>query len=352
MNASKYLLVFLVTFMVLLPVHSASADTGDIPENPGSDGEQDAIIGDGVGWLFPEYGAIWVDLNDPSVDIALDWTSLVVAGKIKTEDGHYVFVGIDSTTYILDEEAHDEYHPGQGNGQGFAFGLGHLKNLAGCDTVWVELGSIIATAEKVGPEYPVIVGQDPDDTGVYLSWSIEIQPTILYYEKWGKIAQIKACVNDEDPEDILEVECEVKPNGTVKCQTEGNCPSGYSKVNTQLWGCKVNQKEYPESLETIAPEASLQAASRDWILGDLAAVYPGTYLKHPVWGMDSDNTCVWAGDVCTWSFEAPALLVEDPGWYDMFISGITSGTTISPPRTFRLNVGEFGVFMIDASQTQ
>lgn len=352
MNTSKYLLVFLVTLMVLLPVHSVSADTGDTPENPGSDGDQDAIIGDGIGWLFPEYGAIWVDLNDPSVDIALDWTSLVVAGKIKTEDGHYVFVGIDSTTYILDDEAHDEYHPGEGEGEGFAFGLGLLKNLAGCDTVWVDPGEIIANAEKVGPEYPVVVGQDPADTGVYLSWSIQIEPTILYYENWGKIAQVKACVNDEDPEDILEVECEVKPNGTVKCQTIDSCPAGYSKVNTQLWGCKVDQKEYRESIESVAPGAALKAVSRDWILGDLAASYPGAYLKHPVWSFDADTKCKWVSNVCMWNYEDPAIPVEDPGWYDLIISGITSGTAISPPRTFCLNVGEFGVFMIDASQTR
>lgn len=345
--------IALVTLLVLLPLHTVFADSEDPPENPGAGDDQDDIISDGISWLFPEYGAIWIDLNDPSVDVTLDWSSLAIAGKIKTSDDHYVFVGIDSTstTYILDEETHDEYHPGQGEGGGFAFGLGQLKNLAGCNTVWVDPGEIVAAAEKTGPEYPVVVGQDPDDTGVYLTYTLEIQPTILYYEKWGKIAEVQACINDENPDDILEMECEVKPNGTVQCKDTGACPEGYSKQHTQLWGCKVEQKEYRESITSVTPQASLTAASRDWILGDLAGAYPGTYLKHPVWVLGADTDCIWNSDTCTWTYSESSIPVEDPGWYDLIVSGVTSGTTISPPRTFRFTLGDFGVFFIDTSSS-
>lgn len=351
MNTKKFFQATLITLFILLPCRQVYADSGEIPEDPGAGDDQDTIISEGVNWLLPEYGATWVDLNDPDVDVTLDWSNLAVAGKTSSDD-HYVFVGIDSTTYILDEEAHDEYHPGQGNGQGFAFGLGLLKNLVGCNTVWLEPGDIIASAEKVSPEYPVVVGQDPNDTGVFLSWSVEIQPTVLYYERWGKIAQVHACVNDEDPEDFLEMECEVKPNGTVQCKDTGSCPDGYSKLNTQLWGCMVEEKEYREGIVSIAPEAVLTAASRDWILGDLAVVFPGTYLRHPVWSFDSEIDCLWNGNACSWVYSEGSIPVEDPGWYDLIISGTTTGTLISPPRTFRFTLGDFGVYFIDVASTQ
>ena len=340
-----------VVLWILLPFHTAYAQTEDIPEDPGAGDDQDAIIEDGLSWYFPEYGATWVDLNDPDVDVTLDWSSLVAAGKVTIDGEQYVFVGIDSTssTYILDEEAHDEYHPGEGDGEGIAFGLGLLQNLAGCDTVWVDPGEIIPTAEKVAPEYPVVVGQDPEDTGVLLTYSLEIQPTILYYERWGKIMEVVACVNDSDSTDILEMDCSVLPNGTFLCLDIGVCPAGYSKQVTQLWGCKIEQKEYREGIESVVPAASLQAASRDWILGELSYSYPGTYLKHPVWGLSADVNCIWNGDTCLWTYNAASLPVEDPGWYDMILSGITTGTAITPPRTFRYTLGEFGVYLIDAT---
>ena len=351
MNTKLKVQVFLVTIiLLLLPINSVSADTGEIPDDPGVGDDQDTVILGGINWIFPEYGATWVDLNDPSIDVSLDWSSLAIAGKIKTTEDHYVFVGISDTTYILDEEAHDEYHPGQGSIEGFAFGLGLLKNLAGCDTAWLDPGKIIATAEKVAPEYPVVVGQDPNDTGVYLSYSLTIEPTILYYEKWGKIAQVQACVNDENPEDILEVDCEIKQNGTVQCNDQGTCPDGYSKQNTQLWGCKVEQKEYRENIETITPMASLTAVSRDWILGTLSGMYPGAYLQHPVWGFDTATHCSWESNTCYWTYSGGSIPVVDPGWYDMKLMGITGGTKVTPPRSFNFELGQFGVFLIDASQ--
>lgn len=354
MKTRKILQVLLLVVVFLLPIHAVYAQTEDPPEDPGAGDDQDGIISDGLSWYFPEYGATWVDLNDPDINITLDWTSLATAGKINTGDDQYVFVGIDSTssTYILDDEAQDYYHPGEGDGEGLMFGLGLLQQLAGCDTAWLEPGKITATAAKTSPEYPVVVGQDPNDTGVSLTWSLEIQPTILYYENWQKIVQVVGCVNDADPLEILELDCKVLPNGTALCLDPGVCPAGYSKQSIQLWGCVVDQKVYSESIASIAPEAALQAASRDWILGDLAVVFPGAYLRHPVWSFDAPIDCIWSGDVCTWLYNAGSLPVEDPGWYDLVVSGITSGTKITPPRSFRYTVGEFGVYFIDTSSTE
>lgn len=340
-------IIALILLLLIFPGH-VYAET-DEPEDPGAGSTQDAFLQESIIWIFPEMDYTVENLNysDDRTNITLDWESLAYAGKLKTADDHYVFVGIDDTTYILDEQAHDEYHPGQGDSVGFAFGLGHLKRLADCGTVWVEPGYITADAAKVSPEYPVVVAQDPDDLGVGLEYHVWVYPTTVYYEKWGLMGHIQACVNDLG--DVIDPDCEIDPLEKFKCKDPGPCPEGYKKEKTNIWGCKVEQLQYKEGIASLAPGASLTQGSQGWILGPLAVVYPGTYLKHPVFGFGVDAACQWQGDVCYWEHLEPSVQVEDPGWYDLIISGVTTGTTISPPRSFSFVLGQFGVYLIESS---
>jgi len=350
----KRTLIFLILSFLLSSFPSGVIFAEDeVPtDDPGAGSDQDALIDSGVSWMFPEGEGVLYNLNDEDVVVSIDWNLVEYAGKIKTADDHYVFVGIEYDSYLLDEEAHDEYHPGQGDGVGFAFGLGHLRRLADCGQMWVQPGQIIPNAEKVSPEYPVVVAQDPDNTGVSLSYSIYLNPTILYYERWTKIAQVQACVNDLDMEIIIEPECYYNEAGTLKCQLDEKCPEGYTKTNTQVWGCRVDQRIYQEEIASVAPGAVLTQGSQGWILGPLAQIYPGAYLKHPVWGFGADSACVWQGDVCYWTYLESFIPVEDPGWYDLVLRGMTSGTEVSSPRYFNFTLGQFGVYLIDGSQTQ
>ena len=228
-----------------------------IPEDPGATDGQNSLISSSIFWLFAGDGAI-INLNDPNVDVALDWSSLNYAGKINTVDGHYVFVGIDGVTYILDEEAHDEYHPGEGEGVGFAFGLGLLKRLADCAKVWVEPGAITPYAEKVSSAYPLVVKQDPENTGVSLTYSLTIEPITVYYQKWGKVADIQACTNINDPEDIIEPECSYTGSCILKCEPDdgGNCPEGYAKQKTSVWDAERTRKPIKRVLHPSHPKLS------------------------------------------------------------------------------------------------
>jgi len=350
-NKISIILGIALTFSFLpLDVVLAQEGGDTTPVDPGATDGQNSLISSSIFWLFAGDGAI-INLNDPNVDVALDWSSLNYAGKINTVDGHYVFVGIDGVTYILDEEAHDEYHPGVGEGVGFAFGLGLLKRLADCAKVWVEPGAITPYTEKVSPAYPLVVKQDPDNTGVSLTYSLAIEPTTVYYQKWGKIADIQACTNINDPEDTIEPECSYNGSGILKCKPDdgGNCPEGYAKQKTSVWGCRTNQKTYQESIASIVPKAVLTQDSRDWILGTLSQYYPGTSVKKPVWNFWADSNCTWQDNTCTWSFNASSIPVEDPGLYDVILSGSTGGTTISVSRSFNFTLDQFGVYLIDAS---
>lgn len=45
------------------------------------------------------------------------------------------------------------------------------------------------------------------------------------------------------------------------------------------------------------------------------------------------------------------MQVVDPGWYDLMISGTTTGTDITLPRLFTLTGGHFGVYLVETSIT-
>ena len=92
--------------------------------------------------------------------------------------------------------------------------------------------------------------------------------------------------------------------------------------------------------------ARLSLDSRAWITGELASAYPGAGLIHPDWGIEGLTECGWAGDTCVITFTG-TLATADPGWYDITLTGSTSGTLATPPRSFDDVGGTFGVFMLD-----
>ena len=70
-----------------LPLDVVFAQEGGepIPEDLGATDGQNSLISSSIFWMFAGDGAI-INLNDPNVDVALDWRSLNYAGKINTYD--------------------------------------------------------------------------------------------------------------------------------------------------------------------------------------------------------------------------------------------------------------------------
>jgi hypothetical protein len=292
--------------------------------------------------VLPHGDTYVIDGGD--VNIVLDWESVNITSERDAGNGTVSFIGIggssssDTSSSCGNGNGRGNCsctcgNNNNGNGNGNSNGSGPLDN-SDCGDVWVTPGSISASAEQVAPKYAVVLNQDPDENGVTIKWHISIAPTTVSYEKWKIVGHRHvACVED------------FWFGGNQKA-ADDPCPRGWHELIEHIWACTVTTKAYKERIDDLVAGASLTLDSRAWITGELASAYPGAKLQHPDWGIAQTPFCVWNGDVCNWDFTAK-IPVVDPGWYDIKLSGQTTGTRVSPARSFEINAGEFGVYLMD-----
>lgn len=213
-----------------------------------------------------------------------------------------------------------------------------------CPDVYVSPGILTVSAEQIAPTAAVVAGQDLSETGVTVEYHITVDPTYVLYQRWELLRrEMTACVDgDLRTEEYLEKCAEIC--GNENC----GCPKKTHAIFQDIYGCVDKARVYPEGIANLHPGAKLSLDSRVWIESELAAAYPGAHLLNPDWKFGSENECEWQGDVChiTFTLTVPA---QDPGWYDITLEGLTSGTLASPARNFDLKVGKFGVYMLDSS---
>lgn len=164
-----------------------------------------------------------------------------------------------------------------------------------CPPASVQPGAISASASKIGPPYPLVVGQDPNRRGVDVAFSASVAPTLYTYYT---------------SEPVYE-KCTVKPCGRKKI-------IGYT--------CEQHTQTFTECIASASASISLSRASREWILDILSIQYPEAYLHQPSFPI--------TGAGCAWSAARNQLPVADPGNWNMTFSGRTSGTPVSAPREF------------------
>lgn len=206
-----------------------------------------------------------------------------------------------------------------------------------CAAPTVVQGKITASAVKTAPNYALVTGQDPEKRGVDLQFTLTIEPTIYQYHTLEERTEIsKRCV---DPNGNL---VELPP------PVEDNCkaPNRYVEEEIEVEYCVQHTQTFCEQARVLA-SASLKESSRDWILNDLALWYPGASLIHPDWnwrngasqGCDASNTF-------SWTLTQEQVQIRDPGFYSLSLSGVTSGTPVSPSRSFQLPAGEFDAYLM------
>jgi len=178
-----------------------------------------------------------------------------------------------------------------------------------CPGSSVQLGAISASASQVAPSYPLVVGQDPDKRGVDVSFSASVAPTIYTYYT-------------QEPE--YEEQCNIVL-GVQKCK---NVITGYS--------CEKHVETYSECISSANASMSLSQDSRTWILNELSIRYPEAYLHHPNFS--------FGGGGCVYSASQNNVQVADPGNWNMNLSGSTSGTPVSAPRSFSRG-GQFSAWL-------
>lgn len=226
-----------------------------------------------------------------------------------------------------------------------------------CPGVWVSPGIITVSAEQIAPNAAVVIGQDPGEEGVTLEWHVRLNPTMITYQKWEVQEYIITGCVENDPNGNQNRyghgHDEDWPNGGYQhrygCGHHNcGCPDNWHPVAQEVYSCQDYYKTYTEGMGELSPGASLQLDSRAWIEGELAAAYPGAHLINPDWSFGTPPDCIWDGDVCTMDFSL-SIPVTDPGWYDIRLEGQTAGTQVSPPRSFEVVAGEFGVYLMDSS---
>ena len=190
-----------------------------------------------------------------------------------------------------------------------------------CPDPQIIPGEISYSAEKVAPNYPLVVGQDPDRRGVDLRFDASVAPTI--YITYEAVPEYN-CVDDFGAPD------------------DGCGPDKTSVFSG--WVCQEVQQTFEECISYASGSASLSAASREWILnGELSIRYPGAYLHNPVFGFGGGS------GACSWSDTVENVQVEDPGTWNLSVDGRTSGTPVSAPRSFGGGAGEFDAWLIETT---
>jgi hypothetical protein len=164
-----------------------------------------------------------------------------------------------------------------------------------CPEPSVKPGIISASASQVAPPYPLVVGQDPDKRGVDVAFSASVGATIYTYY-------------------------------TQKPIYENVCENGLCKDKITGYTCEKQTRSYPECIESASASISLSQDSREWILNELSIRYPEAYLHHPDFS--------FSGSGCVFSVSKQHVQVADPGNWNVQLSGHTSGTPVSAPRSF------------------
>lgn len=201
-----------------------------------------------------------------------------------------------------------------------------------CGAPSITRGRITAAARKTAPNYALVVGQDPEQRGVDLEFTLTISPTVYTYytlHSW----QEPRCVDAKGRS--------VK----VKSPIEKNCVPPYKLEWETKYSCEQHTQTFCEQVRSVTAVASLKQSSRDWIQGELAQWYPGAHLYQPDWRWSGGRGSCDAGNTFTWTLRQNRVQVRDPGFYALSVSGVTGGTPVTQPRPFNLGAGEFDVYL-------
>ncbi len=340
---------------------NGNGNNGNPPNDPGVSGDHTVIRTESAMWVLPHGNTFIIDGRE--VNIVEDWETIEIISRIQRGNSHVYTVEIggligdegceDGSCYVscgdgsgldgcflLDDDGDggDCNGNGNGNGCGGGNGNGNGNGNSNCGGAWVRPGTISATGEKTTPNNPVVVGQDTEGTGVTVQWSVRINPTAVIYEDWQMIGhRLVACV---------EGDLSQNGNGNIYDPGDVQCPHGWHEVIEHIYGCVEEYEYFKEGVNNLEAIADLTDESENWIAGELAGVYPGAAVQNPEWSYAISPDCTWVGDVCFWDF-AVNIPVTDPGFYDIRLAGNTAGTQVFTPRGFEMNVGQFGVYMID-----
>ena len=195
-----------------------------------------------------------------------------------------------------------------------------------CPAPSTVVGEITRSGTIIAPNFPLVVGQDPDKRGVDLSFNVSVAPTIYTYYELVPVVEESMCGN-----------------------CNGNNPSGPACHPCDIivdWVCEQRTQSYSETIPVAYGSTSLTKESEDWILNTLSIRYPGAYIHNGSFRFPSSS----GGS--SWNYTAPGIQIADPGEWTISIGGRTSGTPVSAARNFGGPAGSFEAWLKETAITQ
>jgi len=152
------------------------------------------------------------------------------------------------------------------------------------------------------PNYPLVVGQDPEKRGADVQASVSIPPVIYTWH-----------------EPIFETErvCRGGTNGIPQtCR------------NVQIFiGCRAHRETLPEQITSSRATATLSGASRNWIVSDLGSTWYGAFVHQGFFDLKRyGSPSTGCSGTCSFTLAALKVPFADPGVFDLLVSVNTAGT--------------------------
>ena len=176
-----------------------------------------------------------------------------------------------------------------------------------------------------------MVGQDTERRGADVTWEVRVEPTSYTYGVQVPVMGT-VCVPWNG-------------QGSSDCQTSDH-KAGMLEQIVVRYDCVQHTQLFPETLNWVTASSSLSQASRDWILNILSIHYPEAYLHHPSFSYPGNpSTGSFQGNTYIWTLTQNHIQIADPGYFNLVVTGSTTGTPVSSPRGFSRTGGQFGVYI-------
>jgi hypothetical protein len=199
-----------------------------------------------------------------------------------------------------------------------------------CPDPTVSLGQPVLTIQKIAPNNPLVIGQDPENRrGADIQARVSIPPvTFTWYEPiYEERTFCRTAVAGETPD----------------CNTGAGSSVNDGVVDTIMVfkECRMHVERLPEAVASLQARASLDAASQDWITGKLGQTHYEAFIHQAnfslIPGLGSWTGGCDASGTCTATGQANRVPFADPGTFLLRLEVVTSGTsfqgiTITQPR--------------------
>ncbi len=209
-----------------------------------------------------------------------------------------------------------------------------------CPSPSVTIQQATLNILKTAPANPLVVGQDPEKRGADVQVSVTIPPVIYTWH-----------------EPIYEEVDYCRPFATgevADCRRSTSSSVNDGKRDSQLVlvECRRHVESLADPVATLQASATLNPASKAWILNQLSGVYYEAYVHQErfslVPGLASwSGSC--SGGTCTATAAVNRIPFADPGMFDLSVRVQTSGASfagqqITQPRTLS-GSGQMQVFV-------